>query len=70
MMNLEEFIKIVKNMSREELEEIRQQAKKNLNNEEYKYLGVFLGIIRNESDEDKIRSILKEFFISDEPKVA
>ena len=70
MMNLEEFIKIVKNMSREELEEIRQQAKKNLNNEEYKYLGVFLGIIRNESDEEKIKSILKEFFISDEPKVA
>lgn len=59
---VDEFINIVKNLSIEELEEIRREAEAKFEINQYHYLGYLLGSIKYGRDEKKVIKILNDIF--------
>ncbi|WP_352407851.1 hypothetical protein [Acetoanaerobium noterae] len=57
---VDEFINMVKNLSIEELEEIRREAKANLEINQYHYLGYILGSLKYGRDEKRVIKILND----------
>lgn len=57
---VDEFINVVKNLSIEELEEIRREAKANLEINQYHYQGYILGSLKYGRDEKRVIKILND----------
>lgn len=67
-----EFIELINDMTIEELEEVRQHVKENLNEKQYKFMGMIVGTIRNGSEEEKkeVKKTLEDILSSRELKSA